>query len=251
MGVPQERWVAGLMLSTLALLVGCTAPGTTQSGAVVPANPRTIAVRGEGVVRVPPQAFQLVAAVWARDMEVDKAVRRVVDAGREISAAVQTYPIDRGRTRIDAFTVAPEHDREGTFLGYDASQSTVVIMADTSQAQKLTAAVLKAGANRVSIDFVTHENRQELVERAKLEAVRDARRQAERMAAELGVRLGRPIKIGNPDWYGSGRGGGLFGQGQNQDAVDEHHDSDELEIEWLGPESIEIHASVLVIFEME
>ena len=98
------------------------------------------------------------------------------------------------------------------------------------------------GATNVSIDYSTMENTKDIHERTRLAALRDAREQAERMAAELGQRLGRPLQIGQPGeddsnvQYFSESGQGYYG--------------DSADVEWLKPTEVEFKATIFVRFAL-
>jgi len=234
---PRNR-PAALLPFSLLLLAGCAA--SSEHGL------RTIAVLGRGVVTAAPDQFLLKAGVEQVDPDVSKASATVADAGRRVIEAAKTFPIDETRTRTMRFSVKRVENREtDEFRGYRVHQSVHIYLQDVSKAEELTVAVLRAGANDVSIEFLAEKGKDEMVAEAKQLAVKDARRQAEMLAGELGERVGRALRIGQTEEsWGDELGDSIFGYGQSQQSADW------FDVTWIAPNQIEVEATVSVAFAL-
>jgi uncharacterized protein YggE len=209
------------------------------------ARPRTIAVVGRAEMHVAPDVFFLNVGVEHRDKDLDKVRLQVTEASQRIIGAAKSFPIDETRTRTRCFNIERITDRETCeFKSYEVSQYLDVYLRDLSKAQELTAAVLHAGATHVSIDFLAEQNRDELIEQARLAALRDARRQAERLAAVYGERVGAPLEIGQPD-QNAGTWAVQFFQGASGAG-----NADTQAVRWIAPTEVEIAATVFVRFTL-
>jgi uncharacterized protein YggE len=229
-------WLGGVAVGALLALPGCV----KRADAV---RPRTITVVGESVLHVPPDRFVLHAGVEYLDRDLNKAWAQVAAASRRIAEAARAFPIDAQRTHTAYLTVDPEYN-QGNFLGYKVQQGLQIFLTDLSRRDELVVAVFEAGANDLSIDFSTEQDRQELREQAREAAVRDARQKAERMAAVLGDRVGAALQVGNPGAWQS-EGVSLF---QTSDGSAEATDS--MSINLIAPTEVEIEARVLVRFAL-
>jgi hypothetical protein len=232
-----------LALGAAPILFGCAANPDGRP-------PRTIAVIGRGEVRVPPERFELRAAVRHRDMDLDKARTLVTEASARIIETIKSFPTDPQRTHTTRFNVEPRYEwNTGEFRGYDADQSIVIHLLDLSRSEELTLAVLRAGATSLSVDFLPSQEEEVLITQARLAALRDARQKAEALAAVYGERLGRALEIGRPsnDWQTGGSG--MFGQGQGAQASAEPSDSEN--ITWLTPQEIQVEATIFVRFALQ
>ncbi len=93
-------------------------------------------------------------------------------------------------------------DNERVLVGYEVVQNVRVKVRDTKNAGNLIAGVGTRGATNISNLSFEVDDIEALKEQARLQAIADAKQKAERLADELGVRLGKII-----DFSDSGSGG--------------------------------------------
>jgi len=209
-------------------------------------QPRTIAVEGHGVVRAAPDTFVLSVGVQRRNKNLDEACAGVSEVCRRITEAAGSFPIDAKRTRTTRFEIDPQYDRDTLELSnYEASEHMEIYLTDVSQSRELTAAVLRAGATSVSIDFIVARNQNELVERARQAALRDARQKAETMASVYGDRVGAALQIGRPGYTG-----GMWGYEVDWEEPPVAVNADDQSVTWIAPTEIEVDATVFVRFAL-
>jgi len=108
---------------------------------------------------------------------------------------------------------------------YSVDQSVSVKVRDLSKVSSVLDAAVAAGANSVgSVDF-TVEDAGKYTEKARSDALKDAKSKAEKIAADAGARLGNPIAIVvGSDYDSRGRvsvGGMAYGGGGSQLQVGE------------------------------
>jgi uncharacterized protein YggE len=236
----QKWFYAGVAALVMVLAIGCA------NGPLGP-RVRTITVVGEGVLRVPPDRFVLDVGASSLDKDVDKAWAEVAGAGRRIVEAARAFPIDEQRTYTTALEVYERYEKD-QFQGYNVHQDLRISLIDLSKRDELTLAVFRAGADRLSVDFTTEENRKELFERARLAAVQDARQKAERMAAALGDRVGPALQVGNPGADREYGGQQLFqsnqGSARNEDVTDSQA------VDLVAPTEVEVKVAIPVRFAL-
>ena len=210
------------------------------------AHPRTITVIGHGVIKAAPDTFVLSAGVEHQDADLDKARNQVAEATRRMMQVAKSFPIDEKRTHTTRFNVEPQYQRDTSELkGYRISQNMQICLHDLTRADELTWEMLRAGATNTYIEFQAAQKEEELFAQARLEALRDARKQAESLAAVLGERVGPALDIGRPT-DSSGGSAYLF-QSQSARGTDEEV-KDTQQLELMAPTELEVSGSIYVRF---
>lgn len=155
-------------------------------------------VTGVGEVYVAPDEAVVTLGVRAQADSADKAFDDAATAMADIVAAVsQTVPEERIRT--SQLSLQPQYDytRTGTarLIGYEASAILELRVDEPTDAGRVVDDAVAAGANEVqSIAWVV-EDEEAARQSALDEAVADARRNAEDVAANLGVRIVTAINV--------------------------------------------------------
>lgn len=178
------------------------------------ASPRTgITVTGEGVVRVQPDAANLTLGV---EVTADTAGAALQQAADQMTAVVnqlrslgiaeqdiQTsqfnlFPIYEERTvRVEPGTPMPPipPDAEPVLVGYRVSNLVTVTIREIARAGEVLDSVVASGATRVHGIGFTVSNPADAAERARVEAMNNARRTAEQLANLAGVGIGPVVAI--------------------------------------------------------
>lgn len=193
-------WAGGL----IAAMAFCALPSVAlaQFNDGTRYNVRTIRVTGQGEVRVRPNIATVRFAVETVGSTAEEASQANATAMDRVLNALLEEGVPRSEIRTEGYNVYPEYapDRvPGNELqpprirGYRAMNMVVVRTRDLDEVGSLIDVGLKAGANRLSGVGFQVENADAVESEALTAAVLDARRQAETMAAALGVRLGNVI----------------------------------------------------------
>jgi len=156
-----------------------------------------VVVQGSGQIALAPDYAEVDLGVEAQAESVDEATS---DMSRRLDALADTlasmgFPPDSFPST--AFGVAPmyDYDRGRELVGYSASVSVTIRTADLDGLGKLISAALAAGASSVgNIRFLSTESESARYD-VLAQAFRQARREAETLAAASGHTLGRLMSI--------------------------------------------------------
>jgi len=178
--------------------------------------PRSIAVTGEGEVKVAPDLAVLVFAV---ETTAPTAAAAVADNARKstvLTDALKKEVASAGKVSTTRYSVDPVYEQRERgapttpphITGYVARNQVRAETHTIDALGKLIDAATQAGANRIDgLDF-TLEQRAQAQSDALQRAGQDARRQADAAAAALGVKLGKvlsastaPMPIAMPRTY--------------------------------------------------
>lgn len=194
---------SALLIVAMAVAPAC-AEADSHGGAV-----RSISVTGQGEAAGRPDQAQINAGVQTVAATVVEASRQNQEIVERIMQALDEHGIERDRVQTTNYSIWPEqrHDQgrsdEVRITGYHVSNLVNVTVDDVDKVGAVLAAVTNAGANSIhGINFGVADTA-ELEERARAEAMADARRRAESLAELAGVELGEVLSI-------SMNGGGGF-----------------------------------------
>lgn len=222
--------------------------------AVTPMQPRTITVSGSADVRVAPDFVQILLAVETADKTVARAKQTTDERVAKVLATAQRFGIEPKDLQTDRLSIDAAYDsssyarREAN--GYVVRRSIAITLRDLKKFEDLMSAVVEAGTNRVEgLEFQTSALRKHR-DAARAQALKAAREKATAMAAELGMKIGRPQAIqeyasGAGLWGYSGRAGSMaqnvsVAQGPAAEGS-----------EGFAPGQIAVSASVSVTFDLE
>ncbi|MBV9556439.1 MAG: SIMPL domain-containing protein [Pseudolabrys sp.] len=164
---------------------------------------RLITVNGEATVAVAPDAAVIRIGVSSQG----KTAREASDANAKEMTAVLAALKDGGIAERDIQTsrlaLQPQFDpnKAGSnrLIGFQATNQVTVRLRATDQLAAVIDRAIAAGANEMSgIEFVVSEQ-SKLLDKARGDAVADAKRKAEIYAAAAGVKLGRAVAISDDD----------------------------------------------------
>ncbi len=189
-----------LVMATIALLGASPALGQTSMS-----SPQIIAM-GTGEAIVIPDRATVILAVETRAPTASAAAAANARLQQNVIAAVVGKGVPGEQIRTTGYNVYPNerHSPEGqrTLLGYIARNSIVVSLDRIDQVGPVIDAALGAGANVVS-NLQFHSSKYEEARRTALqEAVRQAKADAEALAAAAGGTLGTVIEVQTSDGGG-------------------------------------------------
>jgi uncharacterized protein len=247
-----SRTVTPIGLAAALAVSACQSPQGPPTTIVAPAgppSPRTVSVTGSGEVKTAPD--ELVVSVGVDSFEVEAVAAQQANdrVMRALIAATQAAGVDPKDVRTEGFSLGPRvegpYDKRRT-VGYEAKKTLVVMMRDAAKMEALLADLFKLGANRLDgITFGSSKIAEQRKE-ARALAMTAAREKATAMAASLGQKLGRPLKIEeDPAEPGAYRPVGssyanIFSSNESRAVVGET----------LATGKVRLQASVAVTFEL-
>ncbi|MHA7817516.1 MAG: SIMPL domain-containing protein [Pseudohaliea sp.] len=158
-------------------------------------SPRTLSVQGEGRLSVPPDEARIGLAVQARSADLATAREDVNARTAAVLAHLEGLGIAAGDISAPGLTLRPEYRwdkaREQQVLkGYLVQRRIDVRLAELGRLGLLIEGAADAGANEVSPPVLGHSEEDRLRREALAAAGRDARANAEALAASLGMTVG-------------------------------------------------------------
>jgi uncharacterized protein YggE len=158
-----------------------------------------ITVTGEATVAVAPEA----AVIRIGVSSLDKTARDASDANAKqmtaVIAAIKNDGIAERDIQTSRLSLQPQYDASkagpARLTGFQATNQITVRIRDIDKLPGLLDRAIAAGANEMSgIEFVVPEQ-SKLLDRAREDAVADARRKAELYARAAGAKLGHVVAI--------------------------------------------------------
>lgn len=182
------------LLLLAATVVALPAPAASQQ---VP--DRFITVMGEGTAGVVPDIAVIQAGVTTQGKTARAASEANSSAMTQVHTALKANGIAERDIQTSQFSIRPVRDsrREGDdrIVGFQATNQVSVNVRALARLATVLDQMIAAGANDVSGIYFTVAQRSTLLDKARADAVADARRKAEVLAKAAGVRLGRATAI--------------------------------------------------------
>lgn len=200
----------------LALLVSACQPTTVNQAA--PAPVRTLSVAGTGTAYLIPDIAYIYLGVHTEKLTAAEAVAENNTQTEAVIAALTDFGIDAKDIRTTNFSIWPM-DKYDPATGqptgektYAVDNTVYVTVRDLDTLGDLLDTVVQAGANTVnSIQFDVAE-KDDALQTARADAVKDATEKAQELAGAAGVELGELQSIsfldGQPYPVFDGKGGG-------------------------------------------
>ena len=192
----QLRFRAATAGLALAIMVPVFASAQSDSNNFAV---RTIEVDGSGETRTSPDTADLDLAIETRAKTAEGAAGSNAALAAKVIDALKSKLGDKGKITTGGYSLNPEYDQRATtetpkIVGYTAQNSVTVHTGALDLAGALIDAAIAAGANRVnSLNFSVRDDTKARGEAIAI-ATRDARAQAEALAAALDVKLGKVLK---------------------------------------------------------
>jgi uncharacterized protein YggE len=164
---------------------------------------RTIQVSGDGQVQAVPDLAVLSLAIETHAATAEEAAARNGALAQKVTDALKAKLGDKGKTWTGGYSLNPEYadqshpDGKPVIRGYTAQNTITVQTGALDLVGPLIDAAIAAGANRVnSLDFNLRDDTSARNDAIAL-AAKDARSQAEALAAALNLKLGPIINASN------------------------------------------------------
>jgi hypothetical protein len=160
--------------------------------------PRTISVSGTGSVDAVPDIARLTLAVQRRNASMQSARDETVRVSKAFLVLCAKLGIKESKIRTSGLTINPEYrwdekNNQQVFTGYFVQRQLQVEVTDLDKLGDVIEGAIDAGVNEVSPPQLDSSKRKALERDALGAATEDARANAERIAASLGVKLG-PVR---------------------------------------------------------
>ena len=160
---------------------------------------RLVTVTGEATVAVAPDAAVIRIGVNSQDKTAREASEANAKQMTAVLAAIKDTGIADRDIQTSRLSLQPQYDanKSGTarLTGFQASNQVTVKIRDIDKLPALLDHAIAAGANEMSgIEFVITEQ-SKLLDRARDDAIADARRKAELYAQAAGSKLGPVVSI--------------------------------------------------------
>ena len=182
----------GLACLGLALAVSLAAPAFG-------ADFRTISMSGHGETRAAPDMAQITAGVTTNAATAAQALAANSVRMKAVFAALQKLGIPDKNIQTVNFSVSPQYatgnNEAPRLTGYQVNNDVTVRLEDVSRLGAALDALVGAGANQMNgISFDIREPAP-LLEKARIQAIADARARAETYAKAAGISLGPILSI--------------------------------------------------------
>ncbi len=178
------------------LIAAALAPWSAQAAERVD---KLLTVIGEGTVAAAPDSAVIRLGVSSQG----KTARAASDANaREMTvvlAAIKESGVADRDIQTTSLSLQPQYDPSKTgaarLIGFQANNQVTVKIRDVGRLPTVLDRAIAGGANEMSgIEFVVSEQGK-LLDKARTEAIADARRKAELYAAAAGMKVGRVMAI--------------------------------------------------------
>lgn len=174
----------------LVLAAPLTVAAQTQAAAERPTLPPSVTAGGEGVRNVPPDQVTIVLGVMTRAKTAAQAGAANAERMTALVAALRRVGLDEKEISTAYYSVHGEMWRTEAETVYVANNSVKVQTKKLNRLGNIIDAALQAGANQVHSMQYDLADRGPATREALALAVRNARLQAEAMAAAAGGQLG-------------------------------------------------------------
>ncbi len=180
-----------------AVLVRLARP--TRPAAMLPGD-RSITVVGTGKASMPPDQARIQIGVRATAPKAQDATRQGAEAMTNVINLLKERGVAANHIQTGYFSITPEYDHRGGApkrTGHTAVNTVNVTLTDLHTIGSVLDAVVGAGGDLITINNIqlAAGDPQVAQDEARRNALRDARRQAELIAQEMGVTLGAPLAI--------------------------------------------------------
>lgn len=156
-----------------------------------------LAVVGEGKVQVEPDVAVVRVGITVNNAPTTEEARaQINETNNAIVAAMKELTIAEEDIMTSNYSIYPSYEFEGNEIsGYNGNVSVEIKARSTDQVSDITTRATEAGANEVQGTEFRVENPSVYREEARNKAIEDARAQAQKLADELGIRLGKVTNI--------------------------------------------------------
>lgn len=158
-----------------------------------------MAVVGEGKVEVTPDTAYIDAGITInKASSVVEAQKNIDEINNKIINSLREIGIEKGDVKTSNYSINPNYkyeNNENKIDGYNANATIEIKVRDPQMASKVIGTVTTAGANQINGSRFVIDKPELYREEARNAAIKNARDQAEKMAKNLGIKLGKITNI--------------------------------------------------------
>ena len=161
-----------------------------------------LSVVGEGKVDIVPDIATIQAGITAEGQSVKAVEEKINEINNKIILAVGDLDIDKKDIKTSNYSINPSYEpipvqfpKEPSISGYSGNASLTIIVRKQEFVSKVIAATTEAGGNQVYNSGFTVDNPSKYREEARSKAIQNAKEQAQKLANELGISLGKVVNI--------------------------------------------------------
>lgn len=175
---------------------------------------RTITVIGDGNIEAKPDYAMVTMMVSAQDQTAQGVFARCDEAGNALRKAITSSGIAPNDIEQQGTALSPSYDYSGGggapphLAGYHLMVTYQIKVRALNNVPKIIDAGTLAGASNVSIASYGVANKDDMEQAATKQALAEAREKAERLAEQMGGKLGAIISIGDGEAAGVTASGG-------------------------------------------
>lgn len=158
-----------------------------------------MAVVGEGKVEAAPDTIYMSAGIIVGSAPTsEQAQSKIAEINNRIIEALKKAGIESEDLKTSNYSINPNYNWSGginKIIGYNGSANVEIKVRNKNLASKVIAEATTAGANNVQILRSAIDKPEKYREEARSKAIANAKEQAEKLARELGISLGRIVNI--------------------------------------------------------
>lgn len=158
-----------------------------------------LAVVGEGRVEVTPDTAYVDAGITVdRASSIDEAQERMNETNNKIIDALRAIGVEKADIKTSNYSINPNYKYENNINridGYNGNVTIQIKVIDPQLASKVIETVTTAGANQIHGSRFVVDKPELYREEARNTAIKNAKEQAEKMAKNLGLKLGKITNI--------------------------------------------------------
>lgn len=160
-----------------------------------------ITVNGTGEVYAKPDLAMMDFSVITEKKTVEDAVSENTQKMNSIIDSMKSLGVEEKDLKTTNFSINPQYEYRDEFIayygknrvltGYRVSQNLEIKIRDLAKIGEIIEKATSAGANEAGDLYFTVEDRDQLEKQAKALAIEEAKKEAEELAGQLGIKLGR------------------------------------------------------------
>lgn len=158
-----------------------------------------LAVVGEGKVEVTPDTAYVDAGITVNQVSsVGEAQKNIDETNNKIINALREIGIEKGDIKTSNYSIFPNYKYENNnnkIDGYNGNASIEIKVRDPQLASKVIETVTTAGANQIQGSRFVVGKPELYREEARNAAIQNAKDQAQKIAKDLGIKLGKITNI--------------------------------------------------------
>jgi uncharacterized protein len=186
-------------------------------------NVNQISFTGEGKVYTSPDIAFVDFSVVTQGTNIDKVQDDNTKKMNKVVEYLKSFGIEEKDIKTTNYNLYPQYTYENNqipqIMGYQINQTLSVKIRKIDQAGEILKNVVNAGINQVNSFYFGVENDEEIKEQARQIAIETAKKKAEKMASQIGIRLGKIIGFSESSggypvpMYDSYKASGMGGSG--------------------------------------